>query len=213
MRQPVWCPVDPSERPDEIILVISNTSLTEASYDNTRLKLLATNIGCSRYTGEASGTSAYRVVGTSIDESWTATGLVYQRVRATPDLPRFSFDLVAGSVSWSMSGQEGNCSVKAGPVTLPVKPKYGTLDISNPVEPPWNRTYFATGYGLPSVQGTMTCPTGTYARSFIPRTAFLHTNAPIDPLTIPPSGIVEGSSSPWVGSNVTAKYTWRLVPE
>ena len=44
-------------------------------------------------------------------------------------------------------------------------------------------------------------------------TEFLATSAPIEPLAIPPSGTLAGSSSPWQGSNVTAKYTWRLVPE
>ena len=58
-RQPVWCPRDAKDRPDEIILILSNNSLTQTSPGNVPLRLLATNIGCSRYTGEASGTSTY----------------------------------------------------------------------------------------------------------------------------------------------------------
>ena len=131
-RQPVWCPRDPKDRPDELILVISNTSLTQASPGNVPLRLLATNIGCSRYSGEASGTSTYTTGTDSTEESWKATGLVYDRILADDiKAPRFIFNLTAGSVSWSMSGHSNGCAVKAGPATLPVRADgyNGQLDI------------------------------------------------------------------------------------
>jgi hypothetical protein len=89
-RQPVWCPRDPKDRPDEIVLVMSNNSLTQPSSGNFPLRLLATNIGCSRYTGEASGTSTYSSGTDSVEESWKATGLVYERILADDiKVPRF----------------------------------------------------------------------------------------------------------------------------
>ena len=81
------------------------------------------------------------------------------------------------------------------------------------INPTWGRRYFAHGYGFPSVLGTVTCPTGTSSRCFGIRTSFLATSAPIEPRTVPPDGILEGTSTPWQGSNIEAKYNWRLVPE
>jgi hypothetical protein len=118
----------------------------------------------------------------------------------------------AGTGSWASRGAGRARSAVAGDKPA-CNSDPATLDISAAIGLPWNRRYFAHGYGLPPVQGTMTCPSGTSTRSFTPRTEFLATSSPNEPLAIPPSGTLSGSSSPWQGSNVTAKYTWRLVPE
>jgi hypothetical protein len=217
-RQPVWCPRDAKDRPDELILVISNNSLTQASSNNVPLRVLASNIGCSRYAGEVSGTSTYRTAQDSLDESWKATGLVYERILADEiKAPRFLFNLTAGSVTWSLSGHSSGCAVKAGPVTLPVQANgtNGQLDIRAAISSPtWNRRYFAHVYGLPAVQGTATCPGGTYTRWFGPHASILSTSAgPLDLRTIPPDGVLEGTETHTEGPLVTGTWSWRLVPD
>lgn len=217
-RQPVLCPRNAKDRPDELILVISNNSLTQASSNKVPLRVLASNIGCSRYTGEVSGTSTYRTAQDSMDESWKATGLVYERILADEiEAPRFLFNLTAGSVTWSLSGHSGGCAVKAGPVTLPVQANgsNGQLDIRAAISSPtWNRRYFAQVYGLPAVQGTATCPGGTYTRWFGPHASILSTSAgPLNSRTIPPDGILEGTETHTEGPLVTGTWSWRLVPD
>ena len=219
-RRPVWCPRNAKDRPDEIILVISNSSLTQPSPGNVPLRLLATNIGCSRYTGEASGSGNYHTPSDNIDESWKLDGLVYERILDDQirDVPRFIFNLTAGSITWSLSGQSNGCSVKAGPVTLPLRTDGtgGQLDIraTSSTSPGWNRTYFAQVFGVPSIQGTATCPGGTYTRWFPPHASILSTSAgPLNSQTIPPSGILEGTESHTEGANVNGTWNWRLVPE
>src|SRR5204863_74785 len=104
--------------------------------------------------GEASGSRHSQGPGTSLDESWHATGLVYDRYLDDQiAVPRFLFHLTAGSVSWSLSGTEDGCAVSAGPVTLPLRTAGydGLLDIHVVVEhgavPTVGRGYIANGYG------------------------------------------------------------------
>ena len=218
-RQPVWCPVDAKDRPDEIILILSNNSLTQPSYDKVPLRLIASNIGCSRYSGEASGTSTYTTPSESMEESWNATGLVYERILADDiKAPRFIFNLTAGSVSWSMSGHSNGCAVKAGPATLPVRSDgyNGQLDIRVTSTAPgtWDRRYFAQAFGFPAVQGTATCPTGTYTRWFAPRTSILSTSAGVLNLrSVPADGILAGTETRTDTAGLSATWNWKLVPE
>jgi hypothetical protein len=130
-KSPVWCPAHPNDRPDEIIVAIANSSPYNASSGSSPLKLIATNIGCNKYVGEASGTVTYGTPQTSTytQESFTVTGIVYKRTLADSiQSPRFIYDLTAGKVSWSMSGHEGGCTLKAGPVTADLQ--YGQLERS-----------------------------------------------------------------------------------
>jgi hypothetical protein len=218
-RQPVWCPRDPKDRPDEIILILSNDSLTQPSSGNVPVRLIASNIGCSRYSGEASGTSTYTSGSDSMEESWKATGLVYERILAdTIEVPRFIFNLTGGSVSWSMSGHSNGCAVKAGPATLPVRADgyNGQLDIRASSGPPgtWDRRYFAQAFGFPAVQGTATCPGGTYTRWFAPRASILSTSAGVfNQRSVPPDGILAGTETRTDTAGLTATWNWNLVPE
>ena len=198
---------------------MSNNSLTQPSSGNFPLRLLATNIGCSRYTGEASGTSSYRSGTDSVDESWKATGLVYERILADDiKVPRFLFNLTAGSVVWSMSGHSNGCAVKAGPATLPVRADgyNGQLDIRSSIAAvgTWDRRYFAQIFGLPAVEGTATCANGTFTRWFAPRTSILSTSTGLlYPRSVPPDGILEGTETRTDSPGLTATWNWRLVPE
>jgi hypothetical protein len=218
-RQPVWCPRDPKNRPDEIILILSNNSLTQPSSGNFPVRLIASNIGCSRYTGEASGTSTYTTPTDSMEESWKATGLVYERILADDiEVPRFIFNLTAGSVTWSMSGHSNGCAVKAGPATLPVRSDgyNGQLDIRATSTAPgtWDRRYFAQAFGFPAVQGTATCPSGTYTRWFGPRTSILSTSAGVLNLrSVLPDGSLGGTETRSDTAGLTATWNWNLVPE
>jgi Family of unknown function (DUF6055) len=218
-RQPVWCPRDPKNRPDEIILILSNNSLTQPSSGNFPVRLIASNIGCSRYTGEASGTSTYTTPSDSMEESWKATGLVYERILADDiEVPRFIFNLTAGSVTWSMSGHSNGCAVKAGPATLPVRSDgyNGQLDIRATSTAPgtWDRRYFAQAFGFPAVQGTATCPSGTYTRWFGPRTSILSTSAGVLNLrSVLPDGSLGGTETRSDTAGLTATWNWNLVPE
>jgi uncharacterized protein DUF6055 len=220
--EPYFCPRNPAERPDELLLVISNSSLTQASPSNvqSQVRVAATNVGCSRYRGEASGSSNLHGGDTNIDETWTATGLVYDRILETSAAPRFLFALTGGSVTWSLTGTTHGCSVKAGPVTLPVRTDGtdGELDMrvfesSSGATPTMVHDYFVDGYGLPAVQGTETCPNGsTLTRSFVP-TTFLSSSVTGTPRPIPGNGVLEGTESGSVGSGRTETYRWHLVPD
>jgi hypothetical protein len=216
-KQPVWCPTEAKDRPDEIILVLANSSPYKESSNLSPVRLIATNIGCNKYVGEASGTVTYGSTGmsTHTEESFTVTGIVYKRALADQiQAPRFIYDLAPGAkVTWSMSGTQSGCTVKAGPVTVDVN--YGQLDIRSSSSPDatWGRRYNAYLSGIPAVQGTATCPSGTHTQNFGPRASLLSTSGVLDPQKVSPSGALEGTASPWSGSDVTANYKWKLVPE
>jgi hypothetical protein len=59
----------------------------------------------------------------------------------------------------------------------------------------------------------MTCPNGTFTRDFAPHVAILATSGVTDLLKVSPDGTLAGTASPWQGSNTTANYSWRLVPD
>jgi hypothetical protein len=221
-QQRVFCPRTPGQRPDELLLVVSNTSLTQPSPSGAHndLRLVATNVGCSRYRGSASGTSNVHGGDTNIDESWNATGLVYDRYLDDNQIvPRFLFRLTAGSVTWSLTGTQYGCSLKAGPVTLPVRADGtgGQLETEVFVAPSGAprvvRKYFANGYGLPSVQGTETCRTGTYTRYFRPHDFLQTLPDPLSERAIPGDGVLQGAYAEDDGKGSTATYRWRLVPD
>jgi hypothetical protein len=221
-QQRVFCPQDPGQRPQELLLVVSNTSLTQPSPAgvNSGLRLVATNIGCSRYRGSVSGTGNVHGGDTNIDESWTANGLVYDRyLDENQVVPRFLFRLTAGSVTWSLSGTQYGCTMKAGPVTLPVRANGtgGQLEtqsfVAHSGAPRVVRKYFATGYGLPAVPGTVTCRSGTSTRYFTPH-AFLQTLPDLtSERTIPGDGVLQGAYAEDDGNGTTATYRWRLAPD
>jgi hypothetical protein len=223
-KQPVYCPKDPAKRPAELVLVVSNSSLDQPSPSgvNNDMRVVATNTGCSRYRGEASGSSTVSGGSTNMTETWNATGLVYDRyLDQLTAVPRFVFHLTGGSVSWRLSGTEDGCAVHAGPVTLPVRTDGldGNLDIHSIVlhgaaGTAVSRGYLANGYGLPSVQGTEKCGNApALTRWFSPHT-FLQTNKAVNDLKpISPDGVLQGTNTYSEGQGETASYRWRLVPD
>ena len=215
-KQPVWCPTDANNRPDEIILVLANSSPYKDTSNVQPLRVLGTNIGCNRYVGEASGTASYSSGSTNTNESWTATGLTYERFGAdSVTAARFLFELTGGKVTWSMSGTDGGCSVNVPPTTVDVRPNYGQLDIRSSSSPDatWARRYYVNAYGIGPFEGTAKCPTGTFTRYFSPRASILSTSGTLDPQRVSPSGALEGTASPWQGTGVTANFKWKLLPE
>jgi hypothetical protein len=207
--------VDPAKRIDELILVLSNNSLTKRSPDTVPMRVMATTIGCSRYRGEVTGSTKTRGVGTSIDEHWTVTGLVYERFAADGfEVPRFLYHVTGGSVTWSLSGHTSGCTVKAGPVTMPVRYGYGQLDITAAISnPTWHRGYFANGGGLQQVQGTATCPNGTHTRWFGPNGYLATTLGTKYDRPVGADGVLQGTNTQQEGHTRTSTYSWRLVPE
>jgi hypothetical protein len=223
-KQPVYCPRDPAKRVAEAVLVVSNSSLDTPSPSgpDNDMRVVATNTGCSRYTGEASGSYSVRGGDTDMEESWSASGLVYDRyLDQQTVVPRFLFRLTGGSVSWSLSGTQDGCAVHAGPITLPVPANgfSGQLDIHSIVVhgaagAAASRGYLANGYGLPSVQGTETCGSSPpFTRYFSPHT-FLQTNKAVNDLKpFAPDGTLQGTNTYTVSAGETASYRWRLVPD
>jgi hypothetical protein len=108
--------------------------------------------------------------------------------------------------------------VKAGPAVLPVRSDgyNGQLDIRATSTAPgtWDRRYFAQAFGFPAVQGTATCPSGTYTRWFGPRTSILSTSAGVlNVRTVPPDGILAGTETRSDTAGLTATWNWHLEPE
>jgi hypothetical protein len=66
---------------------------------------------------------------------------------------------------------------------------------------------YASGVG--PIEGTATCASGTQTRYFSPRAPILATSSGNDMQKVAPSGALEGTASPWQGSNVTASYKWK----
>jgi hypothetical protein len=208
------------ERPQEIVLVIANSSLAEAIPAGSALKLGLSNIGCQRYVGWVEGTLTARPTdpGTNVyDESWRAD-VVFDYVE-WHNPPIREFELASGSVRWSMSGHNPytGCTWTAETSGAPVT--HGHLSIGVDVKPPWDHTYDVHVEGASQIPGTTTCPSShgpvTTAGRFA-TTALLVPQMPPDGLMrrIPADGVLEGTNTHTVFSpDVTATYTWHLEPD
>ena len=215
-RLAMFCPQTTGQRLDEAVLVISNTSQTQTLPADPPLKVVATNLGCSRYTGTVSGNEHVHTPSINTTETWNATGLVYERDPSGQDNPGILFKLVGGSVTWSIRGTNQGCDISAGPVTLPVKTdgSAGILSIESWIGQGPIRTYDAWGNYLPTVAGTAKCPSGTYTWHFTPH-QFLETGDPFHRPNVPTSGILDGS---WVsdehsGNARDVTYNFHLEPD
>ena len=178
----VFCPEATGERIDELVLVASNTSTFRQMAQDKPIRVVGTNLGCSRYVGSVTGTQTYRTQSADTTESWTGTGLVFQRsstgVKWDANL---NYKLVGGTVTWKYSGTNQGCSYKAGPVTFQV-PSDGSMGSLQALA--WNiypdkpvRGYYALGWNLPPVPVTITCPTATSTTTMRPH-EFLKTGDP-----------------------------------
>lgn len=213
----IFCPESPGERIDQLILVATNTSLYNELPADPPLKVVASNLGCSRYTGTLSGVEHTHTQSINTTETWNATGLVFQRTPSGVDNPNILFNLVAGSITWSFSGTNQGCSYNAGPVTLQVKPdgSNGTLHYT-PWNPGtgWSRRYSAIGWNLPLVKGTVTCDNGPHTQDFKPH-QFLATGPPGKDPDVPADGTLQGAWTwdDYSGGARDVTYNWRLEPE
>jgi Family of unknown function (DUF6055) len=100
----VFCPQSPGERLDEAVLVVSNTSLTRQLPADRPMKVVGTNLGCSRYVGTVSGTERVHTASIDTTESWSATGVTFERAPSGQDSPNLIFNLTGGSVTRSFTG-------------------------------------------------------------------------------------------------------------
>jgi hypothetical protein len=179
------------------------------------IRIIGTNLGCSRYVGTVSGTQHFHTQSANTTETWKATGLVFQREdTGFKDDVSFSYKLVGGTVTWSYSGVNQGCAYNAGPVTLQIKPdgSMGYLQVHafNIYSQKAVRPYDALGWNLPKVPGTITCQNGTHAAQFTPH-EFFQTDEGHFP-DVPGDGVLKGSwsSDEHSGGAYDENYDWRL---
>jgi hypothetical protein len=211
-----WCPEAAGKRIDELVLVASDASTYRRMVQDKPIRIVGTNLGCSRYVGTVNGTMNYHTQSASTTESWKGTGLVFQRSpNGFTDDVHFQYKLVGGKVTWSYSGVNQGCSYNAGPVTLQIKPdgSMGGLQMQA-----WNiytdkaiRPYYALGWNLPKVPGTITCSNGPHAAEFTPH-EFLKTGDLYHEPDAPGDGVLKGTwtSDLHSGGAYDENYTWRL---
>lgn len=129
-----------------------------------RPKVMATNIGCWRWRGEATIRSLERP-NPSIDiADHTAATVTFERVRLD-DITASHFPEIyrpiSGSVTWRRWGTLNDCTYSAGPATAAIQPDDGALSIYNYLTAgPERRTY--TGSAETELHGneTLVCPSG-----------------------------------------------------
>ena len=120
------CSADPAKQLVDLVLVVSNTSATTPGPADRSIKLLAAHTACDHYTATLSGHYSFYDSSHHLDETWQASGLVFERDPATP----WDFDVASGSVTWSLSGTVGDCSLSAGPGEHPrrARPELGRAE-------------------------------------------------------------------------------------
>jgi hypothetical protein len=219
-RFAVFCPESPGQRVAEMVLVASDTSTFRTMDQDKPVRVAASNLSCSRYVGTASGVEHHHTQSANTTEKWSATGLVFQHYPSGFDEETvFLYHLVGGTVEWSFSGTNGGCSYQAGPVTFQIKPdgSMGTLNVDS-----WHiyrkepvRSYYAFGWNLPVVNGTITCPgNGPQPTTFRPHT-FLESGDPTHKPDAPGNGVLEGTwtSDEHSGGGYDVTYNWHLEPD
>jgi hypothetical protein len=211
--QQAICARAPGRRLDELVLVISNPSPTQAGPANQPLTVLSTDVGCTRYTGTISGLAEFTPPNRDYKEKWSGS-LVFTRADNNTMLQNFLFNLTGGSVTWSLSGTQDGCSISAGPITLPVRSDgyNGDLNLNAFIDQPDSRHYDAWGNFLPPVDATLHCSTGTYTESYSPH-QFLATSDGFHQPAIPADGILAGTYTYNGDPDRTVTYNYRLVPE
>jgi hypothetical protein len=215
-RGAVICPESPSQRLESLVLIASNTSMDTAIPADPKIKVVASNIGCASYTGTVTGTEHVHATNVDTTESWTAHDLVFKRHPYSADSPGVSFDLVGGSVTWSISGTNQGCQINAS-AEIPIKPdgSMGDLSIGTWLADHPVRNYSGLGWNLPQVKGTWTCKAGTSTVNFAPHTFF--NTRPLDnpaDLQVPADGVLDGgfTEDEHAGGSRDVTYRWHLVP-
>ena len=215
---PVFCPESPGERVAEMVIVASNTSTYRQMPQEKPIRVMATNFGCSRYVGTGSGVERTHYASRNTTESWTVTGLVYQREFTGDDSTNFQYKLMGGTVNWSYSGSFDGCSVSAGPVTLQLPPggqSGGYLNIYPFLGQTLARRYTISSSDLPAVPVTAVCPEGTRNWSIRPHKVLETWNLPTRFFDMPGNGIIDGMNSgdEGTGGARDVEFHWHLEPD
>jgi hypothetical protein len=220
-RMAIFCPESAGQRVDEMVLVASNVSTYRTMPQDKPIRVVASNLGCSRYVGGASGVVHTHYLSRNTTETWTATGLVYQRTPTGADNPNFEFKLMGGTVNWSYEGSFDGCAVSAGPVTLQLPAgdrSGGYLNIDPWVAQNPSRRYSATTTNqMPVVQGTAVCKDGT--RPWAVRPTQVLRTSDITHIgnfrDVGADGVIEGTytSDEATGNSLDLTYKWRLEPD
>jgi hypothetical protein len=216
-RGAMICPESPSQRLESLVLIASNTSMDASIPADPKIKVVASNIGCASYTGTITGNEHVHWTNVNTTETWTAHDLVFKRHPYSADNAGVVFDLVGGSVTWSISGVNQDCQISAS-AEIPIKPdgSMGDVSIGTWLGDHPTRNYTGIGYNLPQVKGTWTCKTGTSTGNFQPHTFF--NTEPLDgragALQVPADGILDGgfTEDEHAGGSRDATYHWHLVP-
>jgi hypothetical protein len=213
--QVLLCPESATERVDELVLIFANSEAEETFsgiVPPRAPELRASDAGCARYTGTASGTARTDNGGTVSNESWTVTGLTYTRVPGSSP-PRFRLE--AGSVTWQMQGTSGSgeCTTRAGPVTFPVGA--GTADGEITISLVGTVTkYRVFGTYVNQVTATRTCPDDPpYDYMYTPSVIWLDSGGMASVgQDVASDGRLAGTIGATVGQ-VTSSWTWNLAVE
>jgi hypothetical protein len=217
-RGPVFCPEAAGERVSEMVLVASDTSTFRQMAQDKPIRVIANNLGCSRYVGSGSGVERTHYASRNITEKWTVTNLVYQREFTGDDNPGLSYRLVGGTVNWSYSGTMDNCTVSAGPATFQLPPadrSGGYLGITPMLGQNIGRRYTLSTPDLPIVKLTEVCPTGTYSWDIRPHKVLDTWNEPTRLFDVPGNGIIDGENAgdEATGGARDVEFHWHLEPE
>jgi len=133
-----FCRDKKSERLEELVIIYSNSDWEPgATLDPVNdSKLAVTNIGCWLWESSAKTTTHWVGSTGEITTILEVDGLAFERNRPS-DIPVVDgvgesyLTRAEGTVKWSRTGRDGDCTIQGGPITLPVKEGEGDLQISN----------------------------------------------------------------------------------
>jgi hypothetical protein len=153
-----------TEQLNELVLIVSNSSydreeklIPDSSYPPT---VVATNIGCKRWTGTFSGSEHWATGGgQDLTATWSGNA-TFERDSQFPTVLR----LKSASMTWSKSGTVfdiggSSCTESAGPAQLTAEAGSGEVDlgVTNAKDP---RRYDIQILHVDDVPATMTCTGG-----------------------------------------------------
>ena len=206
-----FCRDLPAENLEELVLIFAYTT-----HDDTQpqvywpSEILASNIGCYRWTGTSTGTVRIASPDGGVDytQTFSASNLEFERSPFGADQPHRGFDLKAGNLSWSVSGIRDDCSI-AGSGTTPLSPATGFAGLTFY----WDtRHAVAGGRTNGSYPVTETCGSDPPFASVVRAEPYLGADG-----TVAPDG--QTWSGTWTrtgaisGLTVTSTWTWNFTSD
>jgi hypothetical protein len=135
----VLCRDLPQDDVSELVLIVSNSSMTGRPLQGPQPRVVSEEVGCETIEGTASATMRRREG--DIDLTYVAS-LTTVQFRPRTDQPtefNVEYDLLPTSVVWSVSGREGDCTVNGRAVVNipsfidqpldPTRPAWGYLNV------------------------------------------------------------------------------------